>query len=75
MAKRQDNENEQNRRDDPEVRQGQEDEDKTLWKVSFSGKAEKQVEKLPVEIRDRVYALKLDLAIKGRSRQAGGITV
>lgn len=39
--------------------------DDTLWKVSFSGKAEKQVRKLPVEMRDRMYALKLDLEYKG----------
>jgi mRNA-degrading endonuclease RelE of RelBE toxin-antitoxin system len=39
--------------------------DDILWKVSFSGKAEKQINKLPVEIRDRVYALKLEMERKG----------
>ena len=39
--------------------------DDILWKVSFSGKAEKQVRKLPAEMRDRTYALKLDLEYKG----------
>jgi hypothetical protein len=65
MSNMQDNQNGQNRLDDQEDPQGQEDGDKTPWKVSFSGKAEKQVKKLPAEIRDRAYALKLDLAYKG----------
>ncbi len=39
--------------------------DDTLWDVRFSGKAEKQVDKLPAEIRERVYALKLDLKFNG----------
>ena len=39
--------------------------DDTLWKVGFSSKAEKQVGKLPAEIRARLYALKLDIESKG----------
>lgn len=39
--------------------------DDMLWKVSFSGKADKQVRKLPVAIQERVYALKLDLQYNG----------
>jgi mRNA-degrading endonuclease YafQ of YafQ-DinJ toxin-antitoxin module len=39
--------------------------DGTPWKVSFSRKLEKQAKKLPPEILDRLYALKLDLAYNG----------
>lgn len=39
--------------------------DDTLWDVSFSGKAYKQASKLPVAIRERLYALKFDLEYKG----------
>ena len=35
------------------------------WKVEFSPKADKQAGKLPQEIRDRLYALKLDIESKG----------
>ena len=37
----------------------------TPWKVEFSGKAGKQVSKLPGDIRDRAYALKLDMEYSG----------
>jgi hypothetical protein len=46
MANRQDNKNEQNRQDDQEDQQGREDGDKTPWKLSFFGKAEKQVKEM-----------------------------
>lgn len=36
-----------------------------LWQVDFSGKAGKQLRKLPGEIRERVYALKFDIEYKG----------
>lgn len=39
--------------------------DERFWKVYFSGKANKQVRKLPCGILDRLYALKLDLETKG----------
>ncbi len=39
--------------------------DDTLWTVNFSSKAEKQARKLPDEIMDRLYALKLDMQFKG----------
>jgi hypothetical protein len=53
--------------DDPEVQDDQAEDatDETPWKVKFSGKADKQVGKLPPDIRDRVYALKLDMEFKG----------
>ena len=39
--------------------------DDTLWEVTFSGKARKQVGKLPEHIRDRAYALQLDIQNNG----------
>lgn len=39
--------------------------DNRLWKVDFSGKADKQARKLPGDILGRLYALKLDLEDKG----------
>jgi mRNA-degrading endonuclease RelE of RelBE toxin-antitoxin system len=39
--------------------------DDILWKVGFSPKAEKQVGKLPAEMRARLYALKLDIERTG----------
>lgn len=42
--------------------------DDALWKVDFSGKAEKQLRKMPTEIRDRAYALKLDMEYNGPER-------
>ena len=41
-----------------------------LWKVGFSSKAEKQVGKLPAEMRTRVYALKLDIERKGPEQRS-----
>jgi len=35
------------------------------WQVDFSNKAAKQAKKLPPEIRDRLYALKVDLGQTG----------
>jgi len=35
--------------------------DELLWEVGFSSKAEKQVGKLPADMRERLYALKLDI--------------
>jgi len=35
------------------------------WKVSFSAKAAKQAKKLPPEIRDRLFALKLEMEQTG----------
>lgn len=39
--------------------------DNRLWKVDFSGKADKQARKLPCDMQGRLYALKLDLEDKG----------
>ena len=39
--------------------------DDPLWQVGFSSKAEKQIGKLPPDIRERVYALSFDLQYKG----------
>lgn len=39
--------------------------DNRLWKVDFSGKADKQARKLPGDMQGRLYALKLDLEDKG----------
>jgi hypothetical protein len=42
-----------------------ETERKTPWLISFSGKAGKQAKKLPPDMRDRLYALKIDLELTG----------
>jgi mRNA-degrading endonuclease RelE of RelBE toxin-antitoxin system len=39
--------------------------DDRLWEVKFSGKAGKQLRKLPADIRERVYALKIEMEYKG----------
>lgn len=43
------------------------------WRVDFSSKADKQAQKLLPDIRDRLNALPLTLAIRGRNSQAGEI--
>jgi len=35
------------------------------WLVNFSGKADKQAKKLPPDMRDRLYALRIDLELTG----------
>jgi len=41
-----------------------------FWKVGFSTKAEKQVGKLPAEMRARMYALKLDIERTGPEQRS-----
>jgi len=36
-----------------------------FWKVNFSSKADKQLRKLPDDMKDRIYALKQDLIYNG----------